>query len=440
MNADELLAVLEAGMAAHRVPGAQLVVHQGGKTTEAFAGTADAGTGEPVTSRTLFPFGSVTKPFTATLIAQLVDEGDLDLDSKVLEHLPELRAATAPQWRSLTLRHLLSHTGGLVADHDLGERGSRSLRRFVAGCRDLEFVAEPGTRFSYSNTGYILAGRCVEAVTGYPWWEALDSFLARPLGLGLADLTTPGPGPGPVSGHGVSGERVWPVPVELPTTWAPAGGVLGSAADLVAFALLHVDPATAGAGLLSPAAGHLLREPVPAAEPFGLADRWGSGWAIFRNGWIGHDGTLDGAVCHVRAHPPTTSVIAYVANATSGDALWTDLTVAVSALGLDVAAAEMSIANVEIPFTDLEQYEDVYVNGRTRLTVQAAEGGRLRIADAGGFKATLIGCGSDQFAVRRVDSTEVPHLGRFLRDDAGRVTALQLSGRLALARRAACSF
>ncbi len=398
------------------MPGAQLALLRDGQTLNVTAG--HDGTGRPVDWTKRFPFGSVSKPFTATVAMQLAADGDVDLDAPVSDHVAELRGHPPGE---ATLRQLLSHTSGLVADHELAGATSR---RYVLSLLDQEQVGPPGV-FSYSNAGYVLAGRLIESVTGMSWWDAVETFVAGPAELsltGLADLSV-------VTPHAVTGDRVVAVRTELPAAWEPAGGVAGTALDLVGFARLHF-----GAGpdfLLDDNTAALMREPA-AAEPFGVAAGWGLGWGLYDGGWIGHDGTLAGSTCALRFHPNTSTVLALTTNASTGLLVWPDLLAALAEAGLVVGDyAPMAVAKRR-PGGELTEYIGEYVNGQTCFRVTAPSSGTLRLDDGTGFEAVLTHADADVFAVRRLDAAAPDHVGRFLRDPVtGRVRSLQFSGRLA---------
>jgi len=120
----------------HRVPGAQLAVHHAGETVTAETGEEKYAVGEPVTRRSAFPLGSLTKPFTATLVMTLAACGDIDLDAPLAEYVPEVGTGrgTGPR---MTVRRLLSHTSGLASNIDEGGDHSGSQRHWMARhCRE----------------------------------------------------------------------------------------------------------------------------------------------------------------------------------------------------------------------------------------------------------------------------------------------------------------
>src|SRR4051794_12314590 len=158
---------LDALTVRHKVPGAVLGVLRDGAVQTLAAGVLNVDTGVRATPGSLFQTGSITKVYTATLVMQLVEEGALHLDAPVIDVLPELRLADAEAAAQVTMRHLLTHTSGIEGDHfeDSG-RGDDVLERYVAGCASLGFSHPVGATFSYCNTGFVIAGRVIERLTG----------------------------------------------------------------------------------------------------------------------------------------------------------------------------------------------------------------------------------------------------------------------------------
>src|SRR5262249_36884525 len=163
----------------------------------------------------------------------------------------------------------------------------------VEHIRGRDLVQPPGAGFSYSNPGYVVAGRLIETVTGMSWSEAVESILLRPLGIEPTFANPLGsiPPQRPVApGHSVNTAvgRIRPVRPDLMPAFAPVGGLAVSAVDLVKLGLIHVEP---GRPEVLPAAyASQMRRAVPRADPFGLADGWGPGLAVYWHQpaeWVG---------------------------------------------------------------------------------------------------------------------------------------------------------
>lgn len=152
------------------------------------AGLKHARTGQPLTAEDRVHVGSVAKTLLAAGILRLVSQGRLQLDAPVSELLPDIMFDNP--WASsdpVRLRHLLDHTAGLDDAHlwqIFSTQAQPDTPLADAYSRDggaLRIRSRPGTRFSYSNTGYGLLGRIVEAVTGERYERYLDAHLLRPL-------------------------------------------------------------------------------------------------------------------------------------------------------------------------------------------------------------------------------------------------------------------
>ncbi|MGW1460255.1 serine hydrolase domain-containing protein [Streptomyces albidoflavus] len=438
---DAVGALFEELVREHRVTGAQLAVYRDGTLSEYATGLASVRTGEPVTTRTGFPFGSVTKFLTAELVMQFVCDGDLDLDDPLAGLLPDLGRAAGPALGTATVRQLLSHTAGVVDSIEYDEMRGPSYRRFAAVCARQPALFPPGLAFSYSNTGYCLLGAVIEAASGMDWWTAMDSCLLRPLGIEPAFLHDPRPGQGgatrPVAeGHALraGGERAERVDHMASLSLAAAGGLVGSATDLVTAARPHLaDRKTfAQHDLLPEDAVLAMRTCVPDAEPFGLADGWGLG--LMRHGtgdgaWYGHDGAVGGASCNLRIHPDRSLALALTANSTAGPKLWEALVARLPEAGLDVGHYALPVPD-SAPLAPDAGHLGTYANGDLALMVAHDAAGDLLLTRESYSDYRLSLHEDDLFVARSGEPGALPITGRFVREHpAGPVALLQYGGR-----------
>ncbi|MFI5972306.1 serine hydrolase domain-containing protein [Streptomyces sp. NPDC051452] len=412
----------------HRVPGAQLVLHSGTDVLALHTGTADVRTGAPVTVDTAVPLGSLTKPYTAALVLLLADDGDLDLDEPAAEHLPELRAL--PQ---VTIRQLLSHTAGLPTGPDSDTAAATTGARYLAAvCTPRDLLFTPGTGFSYSNAGYVAAGRLVEAVTGMPWHEAVRALLLEPLGTVGAFLGDSGAARPLAVGHAVNTATglARPTRQNLAPLEAPAGALLASAHDLYAFGRVLVDRSD----VLPPAVAKEMRRADSAARPGALADGWGPGLALYRQDdrvWCGHDGNAQGTSCHLRADPADGVVVAFTGNAGGATALWRDLVEDLARLtGIRVPAARL--AGDRGRRVALPDCVGTYRNGDIVYRVAPRSDGSPALSVNGDLALPLV-CYAD-LSCDLVDPAtgRLEPGGHFHRDPrTGEIDRIQISGRTA---------
>jgi len=432
-----LFSLLNRTIREYRIPGAQLAIYHNGELTTAAAGITRAGETGEITPESRFALGSIGKPLVATIALTLVEDGDIGLDEPVGEHLAEWPPAPAALAGRLTLRQLLSHTSGLPSSFDERAENAASLRRYLAdNAHRLTLVCRPGTGFSYANLGYLMVGRLIEVITGLDWYEAVSEILLQPLGIEptfVIPLGPSRPAGDTVPGHTVSGVRVRPVAQTVTPAMAPAGAVAMSATELLTFGRsLTIDPGDAR-GPLSADTLAIMRTAVPGAEPFGLADGWGLGLAIFRDGdteWVGHDGTADGTSCHLRVQPRSGTVVAFTSNAGTGDDAWAALVEELRAAGLPIGNyANRTTMDRQLPLSPA--CFGHYVNGDTEYSIDVLDGHPC-VTVAGEVFGELRLHEQWSFSVRDPNSGRRIQAGRFMNNPlTGLISGLQTGGRIA---------
>jgi CubicO group peptidase (beta-lactamase class C family) len=285
----------------------------------------------PVTPRTVFRVASITKPLTATLVLTLVEEGLIDLDCPVRRHLPEIVLSDGPEsWQTaITMRHLLSHSSGLDCElsTNLARYGSvdNALERAVGHFGDLRQWAPPGTTMSYGNTGYWLAGRIAEVVTGVAFEQAMWERVFRPLKMGRTGFTAEQAIVNPVAlGHqpGGEGEREHKLlrTFAYPRARRASGGVISTVGNLLSFANWHLGQKADG-----PLVSNELRESMqlPLTD-LRTSDKesWGIGWniryATDGTRLVGHGGSFGGYQTLLTVIPDRNLAYAVLTNSAQG--------------------------------------------------------------------------------------------------------------------------
>ncbi|MTL16054.1 serine hydrolase [Nocardia seriolae] len=313
---------VEREQAVNRLPGLCVAFGSGGVAiAEAAAGFADVENQVRAGAESGFRIGSLTKTFTAALVLSLRERGELDLDAVVDRYLPGLPFGRIP------LRMLLSHTGGLQREIpcDMWEsmRGP-STRELLDAFEHVEFVAEPGQRWHYSNLGYAVLGQIIERVTGRSYRAAIDEVLLRPLELSGTRWSP--------TEHAAVGYRPDPFADRLhhepdvDQAAAGAGGQLWSTTtDLLrwAHALCGGEPE-----VLSPR----VVEDMHTLQVMGDTRTWSRGWGLGlileqRDGRVlaGHTGSMPGFQSALTLDRDTATVAVALANSSRGAAL-ADLT------------------------------------------------------------------------------------------------------------------
>ena len=181
-------------MREQHIPGIGLAVVRNGKIAKANGyGMANVEVRTPVSPKTIFEAGSISKQFTATAIMVLAEEGKLDLDDSIAKYLPE----ASSEQKAVTIRHLLTHTSG-IADVSDGTDETNGVKGVVDFHREYTedelaraylaqpLVSQPGTKWSYCNACYDLLGFLIHRVTGKPYGDFLRERIFAPLGMTTA--------------------------------------------------------------------------------------------------------------------------------------------------------------------------------------------------------------------------------------------------------------
>jgi CubicO group peptidase (beta-lactamase class C family) len=260
-------------------PGVAVAVVRGGQVIHrAGYGLASRQWSVPADPDAVFGLGSLTKPFTALAVLRLVAEGRLDLEQSITACLPEYPATG----REVTMAHLLTHTSGIPnyitrlpdfwARHAPLHHSPAEIRALFAD-RALEFT--PGSRYSYSNSGYCLLGMIVEAVTGMRYEVYVESTILEPLGMRNAryfDNTRIIPRLAGAYTRDDSGTYGLP-PRVSPTLLYAAGGLAASVDDLIIW-----DQALCERRILPPDLHERMWSPVRLID--GREEGYGFGWGL----------------------------------------------------------------------------------------------------------------------------------------------------------------
>lgn len=199
-------------------------------------GVQDTNTNAPVTRDTVFRIASMSKHFTALAALKLRDEGKLAFDVPAETIIPELKGLAYPTADSpkITVRDLLSHSGGFVTDDPWGDRqlpmSEAEFSRFTAA--GVPFSRAPGVAFEYSNYGYALAGRTITNASGRNYADYIETALLKPLGMASTgyDLARVPAGRLAV-GYRWEDDRWIEEPALGPGAFGAMGGLMTSASD-----------------------------------------------------------------------------------------------------------------------------------------------------------------------------------------------------------------
>ncbi|GAA2080047.1 serine hydrolase domain-containing protein [Streptomyces albiaxialis] len=259
-------------------PGALVALRDRSGSKVLTSGVANVRTRAPMRADSRFRIGSMTKPFVATVVLQLVGEGRMSIDAPVERYLPGLIRGHGNDGRKITVRQVLQQTSGLpdylnsietedVLKNPLAHYEARGLVKRALRYRP---GFEPGTEWEYSNTNYVLAGLLVERVTGHTYGHEIRRRVIEP--LGLRRTSVPGDssgirGPHP-RGYARTGKDapLKDITALNPTVLGPSGSMISTGADFNRFldALVHGE-------LLRPAEQRQLMKTRPTGDGEGGA-------------------------------------------------------------------------------------------------------------------------------------------------------------------------
>jgi CubicO group peptidase (beta-lactamase class C family) len=443
-----LVALAQAGMREHGVPGLAVGIVQNGTVTMRGLGVINLDDPLPVTNHTVFPIASISKTFAATAMMRLVEQGKVDLRAPVRTYLPDFRVRDESVSRDATVWHLLTHSGGWEGQVSGPERGEDTLRNFVASINDLMQVAPPEAAWSYNNAGFSIAGRVIESVTGLSINRAMRELVFQPLGLEHAGTTA-----ADFITHrfaaGHSSRAGTPALIRpfSPSTSVTAGGIGLCITDLLTYARFHLGDGTAGgARLLGGESLEQLR--TPQLRKQSTDDEIGIGWHLRTMGGVrtaSHGGTLSGHILLLEIVPERNFAIAMLTNATSGWRVIQDVEreALKSYLGLTYAPNQ-AIAHRGLVETlpgaqplatqpDLAPYLGTYLRPSNSVTVRSA-GGKLLMQDLPntgkpGQEMSIAFFGPDRAVV--MDGPDRGQSIEFVRDATGSVQWIRVVGRVA---------
>lgn len=301
------------------VPSASVaIVHEGAIAWTKAYGLARLDPPTPAEAAMRYPIGSISKQFTATAVAMLAADGKLGLDDKLADYFPDLTRAG-----DVTLRQLLSHTAG-IRDYWPQDYVPQTMLEPITteelinqwARQPLDF--EPGTKYQYSNTGYVIAGAIVEKVSGQSLMEFLHARIFEPLGMeSVTDIDRGTLGEGDAVGY----QRFALGPPRLAPKegkgWLFAAGALAmTAEDLARWNVSLIDGNVPGSAVFD----ELSREVMLAN---GAGTGYGLGLGVALEGdrrVVGHGGEVSGFTATNRVYPEERVSIVVLANQDAANA------------------------------------------------------------------------------------------------------------------------
>ncbi len=434
------------------IPGVAVGVWADGKEVYACHGVTSVENPLPIDQDTLFLVASVTKTFTATTLMRLVAEGKVELNAPVRRYVPEFRLKDQQAADKITVLNLLNHTSGLDwrVNVDTGE-GDDALEHSVAKMAEMELIALPGTRTSYSQAGYNLVGRIIEKVTGQTFEQDVAQLLFEPLGLSHSfferdDIMIRRF----VVGHNGGEDET----LSIARPWRhsrgenPGGGIATSVADLLSFARFHLGDGRAESGtrVLPTHVLHQMKEPTAELRASSLGDAIGIGWFLrdvdgVRT--VGHAGSANGQFAELLTVPERNFAVVSLSNS-GPDGIPFNQAVVSFALENSLGLVDRDPEPIPFDAARAQEIAGTYANEMMTFTIDTVGAGlRLEVLIKPEIRAAakqelpqdyppadmgLLPGDKDEYII--TSGALKGQRGFFTRDKSGAVVGVDLAGRL----------
>jgi CubicO group peptidase (beta-lactamase class C family) len=421
------------------VPGASIGVDHDGAEDAAGFGVTSIEHPLEVDAETLFQIGSITKTVTGTLALQLVENGALDLDAPIRRYLPTFRLADDDVAERVTTRHLLTHTGGWYGDYFADpSRGDDALERILPELAELPQLAPLGQIWSYCNSGFYIAGRVIEVLTGKPFESAARELVLEPLGMSRSFFF-----PEEVLSHRFAvghrdeeGQTIVARPWALARAASVAGGITSNVRDLLRYARFHLGQEP---GPLTQESISIMREPQIETGDRDMALTW-----FLREvegvAFAEHDGGTNGQMARLMLVPEADFALAILTNhSPAGNDVLRELSRV--ALRLYLGVEEPEPEPIDLSPEQLAEYAGDYSNPWAEVELRAEERRLVgQTTPKAGFPtkdtpplpppppATLAFYDTDRVFVEEGPLTGTQ--GDFVRDGDGRIAWFRSGGRL----------
>jgi CubicO group peptidase (beta-lactamase class C family) len=382
----EIQHVIEGQVEGSSVPGFVAGIWWDGESCEAAAGTANLNTGAPMTADTAFLLGSISKVLVTSMLMRFVERGQVRLDDRVIDHLPDFRLGDGATAEALRVRNLVNHSSGIdAADYapELG-RGADAISRYMAALASVGQLYPLGRHISYCNPAFVIAGRLMEVLSG----ETFDTLIRREIftPTGMERSVTSGDEAilhRAAVGHIVDPETNVPRATRrfmLPYSLAPAGStIITTIPDLLRFARVHLDAGVTPEGerILSPESVEAMAtESIREEEMGGFAV--GLGWLLPAMGStrvLMHTGGSYGGISSLIVVPEKHFACAAFGNSTTTAPIHQKLHdfVLQELLGMP-APAVIAPRTIEV---DPSRYAGTYHKQHQTITIASGENGTL---------------------------------------------------------------
>lgn len=395
-----------------RFMGAALVAHNGKVVLSKGYGSADLEWDIPNSPSTKFRLGSITKQFTAASILLLEERGKLKTDDLVKKYMPDAPAA----WDKITIFNVLTHTSGIPSftsfpDYQSTEATPVTPEKLVARFKDKPLDFQPGEKWSYSNSGYVLLGYLIEKISGQSYADFVQQNIFTPLGMKDSGYDSNSA----VIMHRASGYardagkivNAGFIHMSIPFS---AGALYSTTEDL-----LRWEEGLFGGKLLSAASLQKMTTPFKEDYAFGLAVATANGHKM-----IAHDGGIEGFNTSLAYYPDDKLVVAVLGNLNSGAPGEIANKLAAVVHGEPVVLPTER-KEITVSSRVLAQYAGTYELAPNFSLTMTVEGDHLMTQATGQPKFELYAESDTRFFLKVVDAQV-----EFFKNDKGEVTYLVL--------------
>jgi CubicO group peptidase (beta-lactamase class C family) len=375
-------------------PGAAVLITRKGEVLYKKAiGKASIELDVPLSTDNVFRIGSVTKQFTAAAILRLAEEGKLSLQDEITTFIPDYPT----QGKKITVEHLLNHTSGIKSYTEMVEWNAMTRRKDFSPRELVDFFKnermdfEPGTKYKYNNSGFILLGFIIEKVSGKSYAAYLDEQFFKPLGMQHTYYdSSERLIKNRANGYSEDETTKGYTNAEFLSTTQPysAGALTSTVEDLTTWTrAVHSGKVLKPESMQKAFKANIL--------PDGTNTYYGYGWqigALMGSHTIEHGGAINGFLSYLIYVKEEDVCVAVLTNCdcVSPDALGDKL--AALAAGKDLAPKAISV-NADV----LSGYTGVYENEKKEQRVITVENGVLKSQRSGGPKFTLTPYAPGQF-------------------------------------------
>jgi CubicO group peptidase (beta-lactamase class C family) len=404
--------VVQSYVANKTFMGSVLVVRDKAVLLEKGYGSADLEWDIPNSPTTKFRLGSITKQFTAASILLLEERGKLNINDPVKKYM----ADAPPAWDKVTIYNLLTHTSGIPSftgfpDYESTEATPTTPEKLVARFKDKPLEFEPGEKFKYDNSGYVLLGYLIEKISGQTYAQFVQENIFKPLEMKDSGYDSNSA----IIMHRASGyskrkegiENAGYIHMSIPFS---AGSLYSTVEDLARW-----EQGLFGGKVLSAASLEKMTTPFKENYAFGLAVSTANGHKL-----IEHGGGIEGFNTHLAYYPDDKLIVVVLGNLNGGAPGGIARKLAAVAHGEAVVLAGER-KEITVAPAILANYVGTYQIAPDFALVMTLEGGQLMTQATGQPKFPLFAESETKFFLKVVDA-EVD----FVKNDKSEVTGLVL--------------